>query len=58
MKTMHMLKRWNTFNIINGMELFNAIRSSQITFNEAKNKQNDFLNKLTNIRIVRTRKDS
>ena len=34
-------------------ELFKAIRSSQIGFSEAKNKQNDFLDKLTNIKIVR-----
>ena len=32
-------------------ELFNAIRNSQIGFIEVKNKQNDFLNKLTNIKI-------
>ena len=31
-------------------ELFKAIRSSQIGFSEAKNKQKDFLNKLTNIK--------
>ena len=30
-------------------ELFNAIRNSQIGFSEAKNKQNEFLNKLSNI---------
>ena len=34
-------------------ELFNAIGSSQIGFSEAKNKQNEFLNKLTNIKIGR-----
>ena len=32
-------------------ELFNAIRDSKIGFSEAMNKQNDFLNKLTNIKI-------
>ena len=32
-------------------ELFNAIRNSQIGFSEAKNKQNEFLNKLGNIKI-------
>ena len=32
-------------------ELCNAIRNSQMKFNEAKNKQNDFLNKLSNIKI-------
>ena len=32
-------------------ELFNAIRNSQIEFSEVKNKQNEFLNKLGNIKI-------
>ena len=32
-------------------ELFNAIKSSQIKFSEVKNKQNEFLNKLNNIKI-------
>ena len=34
-------------------ELFNAIRDSKIGFSEAKNKQNEFLNKLSNIKIGR-----
>ena len=34
-------------------ELFSAIRDNKIGFSEAKNKQNDFLNKLTNIKIGR-----
>ena len=34
-------------------ELFNAKRNSQIGFSGAKNKQNDFLNKLTNMKIGR-----
>ena len=37
----------------NSKELFNAIRDNKIEFSEAKNKQNDFLNKLTNIKIGR-----
>ena len=32
-------------------ELFDAIRSSQIKISEVKNKQNEFLNKLSNIKI-------
>ena len=32
-------------------KLFNAIRNSHIGFSEAKNKQNEFLNKLTNTKI-------
>ena len=34
-------------------EFFNAIRNNQIGFSEAKNKQNEFLNKLSNIKIGR-----
>ena len=34
-------------------ELFNAIRDNKIGFSEAKNKQNDFLSKLINIKIGR-----
>ena len=34
-------------------ELFNAIRDGKIGFSVVKNKQNDFLNKLTNIKIRR-----
>ena len=33
--------------------LFNAIRDYKIGFSEEKNKKNDFLNKLTNIKIGR-----
>ena len=36
---------------MNSKELFNAIKNSQIKFSEAKNKQNGFLNKLTNIYV-------
>ena len=32
-------------------ELFNKIKNSQIKFSEAKNKQKEFLNKLSNIKI-------
>ena len=38
---------------MNSKELFNAIRDNKIGFSEAKNKQNDFLNKLTNMKIGR-----
>ena len=34
-------------------ELFNAIRYKQIKFSEAKNVQDEFLNKLSNIKIVK-----
>ena len=36
---------------MNSKELFNAIKSSQIKHNDARNKQNEFLNKLINIKI-------
>ena len=32
-------------------ELFNAIKNNEIKFSEIKNKQNEFLNKLRNIKI-------
>ena len=32
-------------------ELFNKIKDSHIKFGEVKNKQNEFLNKINNIRI-------
>ena len=32
-------------------ELFNKIKNNQIKFSEVKNKQNEFLNKLSNIKI-------
>ena len=39
------------YEYMNSKELFNAIRNSQIKFSDAKNKQNEFLNKLNNIEI-------
>ena len=41
------------YKYMDSKELFNAIRDNKIGFSEAKNKQNDFLNKLTNIKIGR-----
>ena len=35
----------------NSKELFDAIKDNQIKFSEAKNKQNEFLNKLSNIKM-------
>ena len=32
-------------------EFFSAIKNNQIKFSEVKNKQNEFLNKLSNIKI-------
>ena len=32
-------------------ELFNAIKNNQIRFSVVKNKQNEFLNKLSNVKI-------
>ena len=39
------------YEYMDSKELFNAIRNSQIGFSEAKNKQNEILNKLGNIQI-------
>ena len=39
------------YEYMNSEELFNAIKNSQIKFSEAKNKQNEFLNKLRNIYV-------
>ena len=36
---------------MNSKELFNAIKNNQIKFSEARIKQNEFLNKLANIKI-------
>ena len=38
------------YEYMNSKELFNKIKNSQIKFSEAKNKQNEFLNKLSNIK--------
>ena len=39
------------YEYVDSKELFNRIKNSQIKFSEAKNKQNEFLNKLSNIKI-------
>ena len=39
------------YNYMVSKELFNAIRNSEITFSEVKNKQNEFLYKWSNIKI-------
>ena len=39
------------YDYMDSRELFNRIKNSQIKFSEAKNKQNEFLNKLSNIKI-------
>ena len=41
------------YEYLNSKELFNAIKSSQIKFSDARNKQNELLNKLDNIKIGR-----
>ena len=41
------------YEYMDSKELFNAIRDNKIGFSEAENKQNDFLNKLPNIKIDR-----
>ena len=39
------------YEYMDSKELFNAIKNSQIKFSDARNKQNEFLNKLSNIKI-------
>ena len=46
-------KNVSFYEYMDSKELFNAIKNSQIKFSEAKNKQNEFLNKLSNIKIGR-----
>ena len=41
------------YKYMNSKDLFNSIKSSQIKFSEAQNKQNEFLNKLSDIKIGR-----
>ena len=39
------------YEYMDSKELFNKIKNNQIKFSEVKNKQNEFLNKLSNIKI-------
>ena len=39
------------YEYMDSKELFNAIKNNQIKFSEVKNKQNEFLNKLSNIKV-------
>ena len=39
------------YECMNSKERFNAIKNSQIIFSEVKNKQNEFLDKLSNIKF-------
>ena len=39
------------YEYMDSKELFSAIKNNQIKFSEVKNKQNEFLNKLSNIKI-------
>ena len=41
------------YEYMDSKELFNAIKNSQIKFSDAKNKQNEFLNKLNEVKIGR-----
>ena len=47
----------NFYEYKDSKELFNAIKHNQIKFNEVKNKQNEFLNKLNNIKIGKKTKE-
>ena len=39
------------YEYMDSKELFNVIKNSQIKFSEGNNKQNQFINKLSNIKI-------
>ena len=39
------------YEYMDSKELFNAMKNNQINFSEVRNKQNEFLNKLSNIKI-------
>ena len=41
----------NFYEYIDSKEIFNATKNSQIKFSEVRNKQNEFLNKLSDIKI-------
>ena len=45
------IKDVSFYEYIDSKELFNKIKNSQIKFSETKIKQNEFLNKLSNIKI-------
>ena len=44
------------YEYMDSKKLFDKIKNSQIDFSEAKNKQNEFLNKLSNIKIGKKKK--
>ena len=44
-------KNVSFYEYMDSKELFNAIKNIQIKFSEVKNKQNEFLNKLNNIKV-------
>ena len=44
-------KNVNLYKYMDSKELFNAIKNNQIKFSEVKRKQNEFLNKLSNVKI-------
>ena len=48
------IKDVSFYEYMDSKELFNAIKNSQIKFSEAKNKQDEFLNKLSSIKIDKT----
>ena len=50
---MGLTKDVSFYGYMDSKELFNAIRNSLVGFSETKNKQNEFLNKLSNIKIGR-----
>ena len=51
---MLLTKSVSFYEYMDSKELYNAIENNQIKFSEVKNKQNEFLNKLSNIKIGKT----
>ena len=47
------IKDVSFYEYMDSKELFNAIKSSQFKLSEVKNKQNEFLNKLINIKLAK-----
>ena len=43
----------NFYEYMDSKEIFNKIKNNHIKFSEVKNKQNEFLNKLSNIKITK-----
>ena len=50
---MWVLLNLNFYEYKDSKELFHAIKNNQIKFSEVNNKQNEILNKISNIKLVK-----